>query len=304
MQKAFIITVDTEGDNLWEYKGGAIGTRNAGFVQRFQTLCERYGFKPVYLTNWEMANDQEFMAFCKETAKAGQCEIGLHVHAWNNPPEYELPNRYGGNAYLVEYPENIMREKLQSTLTLLKEATEFDIVSHRAGRWAMNNTYFRLLGELGIKVDCSYTPGISWLNSRGYSIEGGSDYTSVPNYTHKVHGILEVPMTIRHIRHMSQGSIAHRCKTALRGETVWMRPAVSNVAQMKTIIRQCNRENGCDYVEFMIHSSELMPGGSPYFPTDRAVEGLYDNMSRVFEYAQQHGFAGHTLSEYQKAHQL
>lgn len=39
--KYFIITVDTEGDNLWEYVAGKeIGTENAKFLQRFQTLCE------------------------------------------------------------------------------------------------------------------------------------------------------------------------------------------------------------------------------------------------------------------------
>lgn len=47
--KHFIITVDTEGDNLWEYKKGTpIGTENAKYLPRFQSLCEKYGFKPVY----------------------------------------------------------------------------------------------------------------------------------------------------------------------------------------------------------------------------------------------------------------
>lgn len=54
--KHFIITVDTEGDNLWEYKKGTpIGTENAKYLPRFQSLCEKYGFKPVYLTNYEVS---------------------------------------------------------------------------------------------------------------------------------------------------------------------------------------------------------------------------------------------------------
>ena len=53
--KKFIITVDTEGDNLWGYKeGDTITTNNALYIPRFQELCENYGFKPVYLTNYEM----------------------------------------------------------------------------------------------------------------------------------------------------------------------------------------------------------------------------------------------------------
>lgn len=40
--KHFIITVDTEGDNLWEYKKGTpIGTENAKYLPRFQSLCEK-----------------------------------------------------------------------------------------------------------------------------------------------------------------------------------------------------------------------------------------------------------------------
>ena len=48
---AFIITIDTEGDNLWQ-NHRVIKTENARYLARFQTLCERFGFKPVWLTNY------------------------------------------------------------------------------------------------------------------------------------------------------------------------------------------------------------------------------------------------------------
>lgn len=49
---AFIITIDTEGDNLWQ-NHKYIATENVHFLPRFQTLCEKYLFKSVYLTNYE-----------------------------------------------------------------------------------------------------------------------------------------------------------------------------------------------------------------------------------------------------------
>ena len=50
----FIITVDTEGDNLWRWKKGEpITTNNVHFIPRFQELCEEFGFKPVYLTKYK-----------------------------------------------------------------------------------------------------------------------------------------------------------------------------------------------------------------------------------------------------------
>lgn len=42
--KTFLITVDTEGDNLWQWKPGEkITTENSLFIPRFQELCEKYG---------------------------------------------------------------------------------------------------------------------------------------------------------------------------------------------------------------------------------------------------------------------
>ena len=50
---AFLITIDTEGDNLWA-NPREITTQNARFLPRFQALCERFLLKPTWLTNWEM----------------------------------------------------------------------------------------------------------------------------------------------------------------------------------------------------------------------------------------------------------
>ena len=64
--KYFIITVDTEGDNLWAYKeGDPITTNNAEYACRFQDLCNKYVFKPVWLTNYEMACNDKFMSLCR-----------------------------------------------------------------------------------------------------------------------------------------------------------------------------------------------------------------------------------------------
>ncbi|NOM63837.1 deacetylase, partial [Klebsiella pneumoniae] len=38
---AFLITIDTEGDNRWQ-KHDSITTENARYLPRFQQLCEKY----------------------------------------------------------------------------------------------------------------------------------------------------------------------------------------------------------------------------------------------------------------------
>ena len=47
------------------------------------------------------------------------------------------------------------------------------------------------------------------------------------------------------------------------------------------------------------HSSELMPGGSPFFPTARSIERLYYRLEILFAAAAKE-FRGKTLSEFRK----
>ena len=62
---AFLVTIDTEGDNLWAAPVEAT-TENARCLPRFQALCERHGFKPTYLTDHEMALCDRFVEFARD----------------------------------------------------------------------------------------------------------------------------------------------------------------------------------------------------------------------------------------------
>lgn len=86
-----IVTVDTEGDDLWSWEEGRkIDTKNASFLLPFQRLCEKYNFYPVYLTNYQMVMSNLFVQFAKENLYKNTCEIVMHLHAWNSPPKYQL----------------------------------------------------------------------------------------------------------------------------------------------------------------------------------------------------------------------
>lgn len=118
---AFIITIDTEGDNLWQ-NHRVIKTENARYLARFQALCERFGFKPVWLTNYEMAVEPVFIEFAKEVIARGQGEVGMHLHAWNSPPEHDLTgDDWRWQPYLIEFSDEVMREKVLFMTRLLEE---------------------------------------------------------------------------------------------------------------------------------------------------------------------------------------
>ena len=89
----FIITIDTEGDNLWA-NPQTVTTENATFLPRFQELCERFRFKPTYLVNYEMAEDEQFQSFGRGVLANQTAEIGLHIHPWNSPPFDEAPTNH------------------------------------------------------------------------------------------------------------------------------------------------------------------------------------------------------------------
>jgi hypothetical protein len=308
---AFIITIDTEGDNLWQNHEHIL-TKNTHFLPRFQALCERYGFKPVYLTNYEMATDAEYVEFARDVIARGQGEVGMHLHAWNSPPISPLTDDdWRHKPYLIEFPREAIRAKVEYMTRLLEDAFQTKMLSHRAGRWAMNEYYASLLLEFGYQVDCSVTPKVNWQTSLGAPQgQGGTDYRHFPSHSYFIDPeniaqsgsstLLEVPMSIQYkyphwINGLKQGINALRGKK--RQHSVhWLRPSGGNAENMKQVAAK-SLEQGHDFVEFMLHSSEFMPGGSPTFKTAEDIEILYQDLESLFEWLKERT-QGMTLAEY------
>lgn len=314
---SFLITIDTEGDNLWS-RPQTITTENARFLPRFQEICNSYGFKPTYLTNYEMATCPFFIEFGREVLKNGDAEIGMHLHAWNTPPIKPITkNDYVSQPYLIEYSESIMNQKIELMTKLLEDTFGIKIVSHRAGRWGFNEIYARFLVEMGYRVDCSVTPFVSWKHALGDPDQsGGSDYYGFPDRPYFVNlndisgpgssSLLEVPTTILRNGQIFMGL----CPSLVRNLPIvrkvfnrffpplWLRPKTDSTRNLKEILVRALEEKR-SYVEFMLHSSELMPGGSPNFPRDEDIEKLYRSLEELFETAKGK-FEGSTLKEFYK----
>ncbi|NKI73868.1 deacetylase [Dickeya sp. CFBP 2040] len=308
---AFIITIDTEGDNLWQ-NDERILTENTRYLPRFQALCEQYGFKPTWLTNYEMASDPAYVEFARDVIARNQGEVGMHLHAWNSPPEHDLTgNDWHHKPYLIEYPEEVMRQKIAYMTSLLEETFQVPMRSHRAGRWAMNTTYARLLVEFGYRVDCSVTPRVNWQTALGAPQgTGGTDYSGFPHHAYFMDinqidrpgesALLEVPMSIQYKHNAIVNGLKQtfdRLAGKRRSPSVhWLRPKRNNLAQMKMVVERTLAQ-GSDYVEFMLHSSEFMPGGSPTFTNEAQIEALYDDLAQLFAWLSERT-EGKTLYEY------
>ncbi len=305
MAKYFIVTIDAEADNQWDLARG-IATENARYLPRFQELCEQYGFKPVWLTSYEMARDPFYMAYLRDRLALGACEVGLHLHAWSSPPEYPLRSINRERAYLIEYPPAIMEEKIKFLTSLLEDIFQRKIVSHRSGRWTLNNTYLALLQKYGYLVDCSVTPGVSWAGSLGCTGLPGSDYRLAPQQPYYIYAnLLEVPVSIRKIRcfqpkHvLSLRGLLRECRDYVKGKEQWLRPDQYLSAKgLLRLVEKISREE-TNYLMFMLHSSELMPGGSRAFTTEQRVEELYGCMELLFSMLAPN-YRGVTLEQYRE----
>jgi hypothetical protein len=314
---AFLITIDTEGDDIWA-RPETITTENARFLPRFQRLCGEFGFKPTYLVNYEMAIDPRFQALGRQVLRENSGEIGLHVHPWNSPPlDPAAPDPRRHHVYLTELSDQLMGEKVRYQTALLRETFETPLKSHRAGRWGFDERVARVLVESGYVVDCSVTPGVSWRRHKGLPEGGGGpDYFGFPERPYFIDPadvrrpgpspLLELPMTIRPnhpraIRRLHHALQERRpgkwIRKALGAPASWLRPNGRNLDSMISVVDWAIGR-GSPFVEFMLHSSEFMPGGSPIFRTSEHIETLYEHLRRLFTHLASRGAVGQTLAEF------
>ena len=308
MAPAFIITVDTEGDNLWS-RPRAVTTRNAAWLPAFQQLAEQFGFRPTWLVNWEMAHAPVVVEFLRAVLARGSGEVGLHLHGWDTPPLAPLTRDDSQHhPFLAEYPEPLQRAKLERLAGVLEEKFQQPLRSHRAGRWGLDGRIVQWLREHGFTVDCSVCPGVDWRSTLGDPDGGGGpDYRGAPREPYfldehdvrkpavnpKPDALLEVPMTIGRPRANVTGFVVE----AFSKRHYWFRPNGRNGAAMRERVDEAVAE-GRAHLMFMLHSSELMPGGSPTFSSAAAIDRLNDDLAALFAHARARGCRGRTLGEF------
>jgi hypothetical protein len=267
-----------------------------------------------------MANSPVFQEFAKDVLARKAGEVGMHLHAWNSPPLAPLTeddNKH--HPYLTECPAGVIREKVRMITEFLEETFGAKMLSHRAGRFGFDETYAQALIEMGYIVDGSVTPNISW---KGYPGDpkgkGGPDYTRFPGYAYFVDptdisragnsSLLEIPVTIVEPHFaaparaagnlLSRLPLGKRVSNHLLPKLAWLYPKGHNHRMLPRVLETVLCEKR-DYAEFMMHSSELMPGGSPNFPTPRSIEELYGVLETLFATVKER-FVCATMQEYQK----
>jgi len=316
----FIITVDTEADNQWKPVAGHLPVENLRALPRFQALCEAHGFPPTYLCTHEVASAPLFGTTLRAWHENGRAEVGAHLHPWSTPPssQWDLTDR--GSAYPSELPAEIFTEKLDALTRCVADALGQRPTSYRAGRWGFSASNVADLLAQGYIVDCSVTPLVNWTDAGATG--RGPDFRKAPHRPYFIDrhdaategdsDLLEVPMTVLHTNPIARrwpaiSELQHRHRKMRIARVIdgafdvspqWLRPFPRmTVARLQRVV-----ETACalqlPVIELMLHSSELLPGGSPYNRTAAAVDDVFERLGGLFRYLRSIQVDGVTLTAY------
>lgn len=312
------VTIDTEADGQWS-PGVPITVRNAEFWDPFQDLCERHGVAPTYLVASEILEDDRARSLLEKWAQRGAAEVGAHLHPWTTPPFVDRPGlRYNDpvHAFPCQLPDELLREKTRLLTEQLTAAFRASPTSYRAGRFGLDARGAGFLQEAGYVVDSSVTPLTSWSAHPGLDGEGGPDFrrhTPEPFRidTHGPNTLIEVPVTILPtyavLRRMPLLLRAYRTLPArairktllsrwLVPQPMWLSPDPRYMPKDLGDAWHCASHEGLEAAVMMFHSSELMPGGSPFWPDARSVRNLLTSLDALFSLLRREGGEFSTLT--------
>ncbi|MGQ0720422.1 MAG: hypothetical protein ACT4PE_02485 [Candidatus Eiseniibacteriota bacterium] len=313
---SLLVTVDTEGDDEWVFRRQP-SSENVAHLGPFEDALSRVGARATYLVTHSVASDPRSAEILRRYRDSRGAEIGAHCHAWNTPPVAEPE---GAQLFLNELPEDAQRRKLANLTETIVERVGSRPVSFRGGRFGANAATMRCLSDLGYEVDSSVTPGVSWRRTAGLpGGEGGPDYREATMHTYTqdpgdpcragAGPLFEIPVTVvrsrplpraaeRFLAGYGPASFASAVAGKLGlGRMIWFYPAFQTADEMVQAA-DLVAERGGDVLNMMLHSSELMPGGSPYFKTAGDVSAFLGRMERTLETVRErHAAVPRTLRE-------
>ena len=319
------VTLDTEADGQWDY-GSPLTTRNVAFWPPFQELCDRHGVTPTFLLTSEIMGDDRAREFLMAWEERDGCELGTHLHPWTTPPFADRPGFRRNDtvhAFPSQLPDDLHQEKLHNLTEQFVAAFGRRPTAYRAGRFGFNTCAARALVGEGYAVDSSVTPLWSWRGYPGLHGEGGPDVKVRSPEPFLIAGLgggglVELPVTIiptyEPLRRHPELLAAYRSLPLravrrillsrwLTPQPMWMTPDPRLTAQDLIGLWETAQELGLSTV-MMFHSSELMPGGSPFRPDAPSVTDLLGCLDALFahvlrdggEPATLTGLAGHVRS--------
>ena len=293
---AVLLGVDTEADDQWSAEGRRrLTVRNAERLPALQALCDGFGVRPSYLVTHEMATRDESAGVLRGLARGGRCEIGAHLHPWTSPPF--RPEDLAAHTYPHNLPPELLDRQVRDLTTVIEQGLGVRPTTYRAGRNGFDGGSLPVLERLGYTVDTSVDPLFNERRKGGMAFAGAPLTPYHPDYADVRRAgaspILEVPISAattpalpKAVESMYSRLPPIPWRGALRRlgvRGVWLRPSYAALPDMLAFASRLAR-SGAPCFNIIFHSSELLPGGSPYTPDDASVTRFLDDLKRLLEH--------------------
>jgi len=308
---AVLMGIDTEADDQWSAEGRRrLAVRNAERLPALQALCDGFGVRPSYLVTHEMASRKESAEVLRGLEREGRCEIGAHLHPWTSPPF--RPEDVAGHTYPHNLPPALLERQLTDLTALIQQELGVRPTTYRAGRNGFDGASLPILERLGYTVDTSVDPLFNERRKGGMVFAGAPLIPYHPDYADVRRAdpstILDVPISAATAPALPKAAEALYARLrpipwrgALRRlglKAVWLRPSYAALPDMVAFASRLARA-GVPCFNIIFHSSELLPGGSPYTPDEASVARFLDDLKRLLEHLTTRlGARGRTYAEF------
>jgi hypothetical protein len=291
-----MVTIDTEEDN-WTPAREHISLENIREAPRLHMFLRSLGVRPTYFTSYHVAACPWAAEIVREFGADG-AEVAAHLHPWNTPPldETFTPS----NTMLVNLPVALQRTKIATLTHTWAEAFGVSPRVFRTGRCAFGPSVASALIDAGYIIDSSVTPYINWRR-----FDDGPDHVGAPVAMYRVDGdrdsrqhvtngpLVEVPVSVGYtgrnwdararmdcridtnlMRTLRVYGLASRFGVTRR---VMLSPETDSVADQVALTRRLIEMN-IRHLNLVLHTPTLVPGLSPFAPTQTDVERIYASL--------------------------
>ncbi len=290
------LAVDAEEDFDWDQPVPFTdySTKCMKNIRALQEVVGAYGVVPTYLLTYPVLEDEDVVHILRRQLRRGECEVGVQLHPWVNPP-FEPEHAEGGHAtsFSGNLPPGLEERKLVRLKQRFTERFGAEPRIYRAGRYGLGRETTALLEKHGFAIDASMAPRTTATDEGGPDY-GGQDYQVFWFGQHR--RLLEVPLCRSvvgwggRLAAPAYRALATPALTRLRvpgiltrlrfAERITLSPEGNDVRAMLRLVRHLRAQGQTIFV-LSFHSSSLDVGRSPYVRTRAELHGFYDRLSAV-----------------------